>query len=124
PALTTAILDARRQGSPDELVAIANTSPPPHSAALFPRVMKTAESGDALANNILHLAGQELAALAGIAIRKLWGKDQPARVCGAGGVLKNSIKVREALAAALKQSAPHANFDPVDVEPVMGAIYL
>jgi len=122
--LFQAILGAWGVSTREEMVAKANSNPPPEFPALFPEVLAVADAGDAMAGDILHRAGVELAALAGIVIRRLWPGTGGVRVATSGGVLRNSGLVRQVFHNSLKAKRRGVTvFQPED-EAVEGALWL
>jgi glucosamine kinase len=125
-ALLPAILQAWNASSREDVVRIANGFPPPDFAALFPRVLAMAEAGDALASDLLNRAGQQLGHIALVVIQELWtdSKDVPVRIAGAGGVLRNSAKVREILRSTIHSECPRSEYDNQIIDPILGALFL
>jgi len=110
--------------SPAQIVLAANSTPPPDFAALVPGVLAAAESGDFLAREILTRAGEELAKLAAIAARRLFGAAESVPVAMVGGVFGNSALVRQSFYNHLRAEFPHAVLQAEVVEPVRGALRL
>jgi N-acetylglucosamine kinase-like BadF-type ATPase len=125
-ALLPTILQAWNASSREDIVGIANGFPPPDFAALFPRVLAAAEAGDALALDLLNRAGQQLAHIALVVIQKLWTNpgDVPMRIAVAGGVLRNSAKVREMLQRTIRSECPKSEYDNQVIDPTLGALFL
>jgi N-acetylglucosamine kinase-like BadF-type ATPase len=124
-AVLAAVQNAWSATSREEIVRIANASPMPNFAALFPQILHAAENGDAVALEILNSAGAQLAKLGLTVVRKLWPDAAAAiRIAGAGGVLANSAHVREAMRGALVKQRPGLVYKDQVIEPVLGAIYL
>jgi glucosamine kinase len=117
---------AWRLGSLDELVRTANTSP--HFARLFPAVRAAAHAGDSLAQRVLAQAGTELAQLAGIVVRRLFGEDDlnlpAARLAVTGGVFRHSETVREVFCHEIRKLDPRLEVNPKLIEPVVGALQM
>src|SRR5882724_9160522 len=125
-ALFPAILQAWNGSSREDIVRIGNGFPAPEFAALFPRVLAAADAGDALALDVLFRAGQQLASTALVVIQKLWpdGKDAALRIAGAGGILRNSAKVREVVQKEIRAQRPLARYDEQVIDPILGALYI
>ena len=104
-----------------DLARAANSIPPPDFAALFPAV---AASTEELARQVLRSAGRELAELAGVVIRRLFGKDDAAVVPVAmtGGVFRHAQIVREVFYNELRRIEPRAEVQQQVVDPVEGAL--
>jgi hypothetical protein len=81
-----------------------------------------AAADDEVARAVLVEAGNELAELAAIVVRRLWPDGACVRVALAGGVFRYSTIVRQAFLHALRErrSAVAVNFGIV--EPVTGAV--
>ena len=108
----------------DELVRSANSDP--DFAALFPAVLAAADAGDARSRRVLAQAGEELAQLAGVVLRRLF-RDPHATLLSiplamAGGVFRHAGTVREAFQKAICTANPEAHLNPEVVEPVRGAL--
>lgn len=137
PALLSSILKAWSLRSLDELVRHANGSPAPNFSILFPLVSQAAEnprpsqawtghpasSADALAVSVLERAGTELALLAKNVIRRLFGGGS-VPVAMAGGVFRQSERVRNVFYNAVVAEFPQASVLPKVVEAVDGALAL
>jgi glucosamine kinase len=110
----------------DELVRAANSNF--DFARLFPAILTAAEAGDALAPRVLAQAGRELAQLAGIVVRRLFGETNR-RLPGlslamAGGVFRHSSEVRECFCNEVRKLDPHLELNSQVVEPVAGALQM
>jgi len=122
--LIAEVLEIWRVATRDEIATLANASPPPDFAQLFPAVLKSAAQHDSLSKEILTGAGMELARLARIVLRKLWLGPATVNVRVSGGVINNSQLVRDAFQNTLRSERPDVivAFEPV--EPVLGALAL
>ena len=89
-------------------------------AALFPTIMQTAASGDAVAQEILERAGQELAKTALAVLRPL----QLNRVAPVGGILSRETPVRAAYEAALRDAIPNIEIAEPLHDAAIGAALL
>jgi glucosamine kinase len=105
-----------------EMVRIANSNP--DFAELFPAVLASADAGDAVARGVLALAAAELAQLAGIVVRRLFGDDNasPIPLAIVGGVFRHAATVREVFQNAVCAANPEVHVNPEIVEPVRGAL--
>ena len=123
-SLITKIMEGWKIATRDAVVSIANSSPPPDFSALVPQVLECADNGDALAEEILSIAGAELAQLAKIVIRKLslGGTLLKAAICG--GVFKHSATIRQVFFNALRADLPDIETIPEAVDPIYGALSL
>jgi glucosamine kinase len=108
----------------DELVKMANATPPPDFSSLFPHVLSAAEAGDALARTVLTQAGTELAGIAKIVIGRLFPDQRRVPVAMSGGVFRNSALVRQVFYNSLRSEYPDAVVGSTVIEPVTGALEL
>ena len=110
----------------DEFVRKANTNP--DFAMLFPSIVTAADAGDDLARRVLRHAGEELAKLATIVVRRLFAEDaaSPPAVGLAmvGGVFRHSSGVRERFCNEVRKVQAQINLNATVVEPVMGALQM
>jgi N-acetylglucosamine kinase-like BadF-type ATPase len=123
--LLTAILSAWNLSSVDELVKVANASPPPDFAQLFPVALEhlgSTRSGSVW--RIFDDAGQELAKLAAIVLRRLWPQESRVTVAVMGGVFAHAPLVRKSFEAVVQKSWPGVTVKPEKAEPVEGALWL
>jgi N-acetylglucosamine kinase-like BadF-type ATPase len=120
--LLSAIIQAWHLQTVEEVVATANSNPPPDFAALLPAVLQCADGGDALAREILSSAAHELAQLARIVLRKLWQPSDEVHIALTGGVFAHSAQIRQIFSNAIRadRSSIEVNLEPV--HPVMGAL--
>ncbi|MCU1305469.1 MAG: ATPase BadF/BadG/BcrA/BcrD type, partial [Acidobacteriaceae bacterium] len=123
-ALLTAIQQGWNVSLREEIAGIANGYPAPDFAALFPRVLAAAESGDALALDLLDSAGEQLAQLALVVIQKLWLYGVPGRIVGAGGVLNHSGQIRGILQRTFRAECPQNEYDNKVIDPILGALFI
>lgn len=108
-------------GSFDEFLRHANSTS--DFSALFPAVLKAAESGDSSAAGVLKAAGDVLADLALEVAQRLFPDGQsriPAAV--AGGVFAHSRVVRDMFCTRAGKLAARMQIKPGVVEPVRGAL--
>jgi glucosamine kinase len=123
-ALTKQILKAWSLNNVEQLVPLANTTPPPDFAQLFMPVQCEADAGDPLARSVLTRAGTELARLGKLAISRMFSESDSVPVAMAGGVFRNSALVRQVFYNAVQAEYPKANISSTVVEPVRGALEL
>jgi glucosamine kinase len=119
--LLTEILKFWKLESRENLVILANASPAPEFASLFPLLVDL-EQVNAVARQILIRAGKELAKLAEIAIRRLTKGAEAVPVAMTGGVSVYGARVREAFYNELTARCPAAVVRPLAVAPVKGAL--
>ncbi len=104
----------------------AHSTPVPDFSQLAPLVVECAESGDAVAFEVLELGGRILGEGATHAIRRLRALEPDAPVTGVayvGGILKSVRFVRESMIETIHQSLPMVQVLPEAVDPVMGALW-
>ncbi len=108
-----------------ELVEKANATPAPDFALLAPVIVACAEKGDAVALEVLTHAGEELAHLALLAIRRSSELDESfvPRVAFTGSILRHIPIVRRAMIEALLRKHPEIEICPEPVDPVEGALW-
>ena len=103
-----------------DLARAANSVPPPDFAALFPAVVA---SKDEFARDVLREAGRELARVAEVVLRRLFGKDEGVvPVAMTGGVFRYAELVRQIFYNELRRVDPRARVKSEVVEPVEGAL--
>lgn len=119
------ILSAWNLNAFEDLIPLANASPPPDFSALFPTVLTVADAGDPLARRVLSDAGEELARLATTVIRRLFPRPEPTvPLAMTGGVFRQSALVRQVFYNRVCTDFPHAAVNPTVIEPVRGALAL
>jgi glucosamine kinase len=118
------VMKSWRLQTREQLVLAANATPAPDFAALFPAVVSAADSGDALARQVLIDAGNELAGLAKTVIRRLLPQLGSVPVAMSGGVFRSSALVRQVFYNSLRSEHPDAALNPDVIDPVRGALEL
>jgi N-acetylglucosamine kinase-like BadF-type ATPase len=119
-SLAKSLFRAWGVGSLLDLARAANSIPPPDFAALFPTV---ADSTDNLAKEVLRSAGRELAQVAEVVIRRLFGNDTAIVPVGiTGGVFRHADVVRQVFYNELRRLDARADVNLSVVEPVEGAL--
>jgi glucosamine kinase len=128
-ALRSTIFQAWKIATIDELVQQANSTPPPDFPRLFPVVLHAAEDGDARARELLADAGDKLAALAAIVIRRLRTDASgnaraiaPLPVAMTGSVFRQSLVVRQVFYDKLQNGFPGIGVRQDLADPVEGAL--
>ncbi len=121
--LVRAVSEKWNGASPDEIIAIANGTPPARFGELAPAVFETADAGDEIARGILAEAGRELATLAETVIQRLWASPPPVHVAAVGGVFTNSRLVLDAFSDAIRTKHPTAKVTLLTEPPVTGAVF-
>lgn len=125
-ALTALILESWKLDSIDALIQRANATPPPEFPRLFPIVKRAASEGegDIIARELLSRAGAELAALAGLVLRRVAPLPPYVPVAMTGSVFRQSEEVRRVFYNELDGSFPGIKLLGDFVDPVMGALAL
>jgi glucosamine kinase len=121
--LAQSLFKAWGVGSLLDLARAANAIPAPDFAALFPAV---ASSNDDVARKVLTQAGRELAEVAAVVIRRLFGGNdgESVPVAMIGGVFRHAAQVRETFYNDLRRLVPYACVKSDLVNPVEGALRL
>lgn len=103
-----------------DLARAGNSVPPPDFAKLFPAVVS---SRDELARNVLRDAGRELARVAAVVVRRLFGKDESVvPVAMTGGVFRHAELVRQVFYNELRRVDSRVQVKTEVVNPVEGAL--
>jgi len=123
-ALTGPILEAWKLRGMEEVVAFANSTPPPEFPRLFPVVLRAAEGGDAVAKELLARAGRELAELAAIVLRRVAPLPPHVPVATTGSVFRQSEEVRGIFYNRLSELFPGIELRKDIFDPAMGALAL
>ena len=123
-SLFNVISKAWKTSTLDDLVKVANATPPPDFSKLFAPVLAAADAGDGLARSVLTQAGAELARLAKIVIVRIFPEEPHIPVAMSGSVFRNSALVRQVFYNSLRSEYPQAVVAPGVVEPVKGALEL
>ena len=118
------ILKNWRLTSHEELVVVANATPPPDFATLLSAVLAAADAGDPTACSVLKQAGAELARIAKIVISRLFQGEAKPPVAMSGGVFQNSALVRDHFYNSLWSAYPGVSVGEAIVDPVRGALEL
>jgi glucosamine kinase len=121
-SLLGSLMKSWRAGTREQLVVMANATPPPDFSALFPVVLASADHGDRIALDILSQAGAELANLAAAVIARLLVNSDAPSVAMSGGVFSNSSLVRQVFYGRLLSQYPGAAINPSMIDPVRGAL--
>ena len=94
------------------------------AAAAAPLVFQSAESGDAVAQDVVRWAATELASLANGVIRQLHLEDQAFDVVLVGSMYNGGPLLLDPMQAAVQAVAPGACFVRLAVPPVVGAVLI
>jgi glucosamine kinase len=132
--LTALVFQEWKLTTIDDLVQRANSTPPPDFPRLFPIVLRAADQADSLARDLLADAGDKLAALAAIVVRRLapLAGELPTAaeatqatvlpVAMTGSVFRQSSYVRQVFYNALQASFPGIDVRQDLADPVEGAL--
>lgn len=125
--LLPAILDLWQLTDLDSLVAYANQIPAPDFTRLAPLVVKCAEEGDAVAQNVLRREAEDLAHLARLVIERLRRADNRPDwlpdLAFTGSILEHVVPIREGIIDALHRDLPKLKVLPGVVDPILGALW-
>ena len=113
-------------GSLEEVVDIANRTPPPDFSQLAPIVVECAEQGDAVALQVLELGGRLLGEDAAEAFRHVRNLDPDAPSPGiafTGSILEKVGYVRESMIYTIRRRLPSVQILPEAVDPIQGALW-
>jgi N-acetylglucosamine kinase-like BadF-type ATPase len=123
--LLEAVMKSWQVETQAQTVMTANASSPPADfAGLCPGVCLAADMGDSSARRVLVQAGEELAMLANIAMRRLFKGNGEVKIAMAGSVFEHSHIVRESFGDVLNKEHADARVHSAVVEPVSGALAL
>jgi hypothetical protein len=103
----------------EELVRMANGTPPPNFSDLFPVVTDLSDSHDDVAAHVLKRAGAELSKLVKIVIDRLFADGEGVRVAMSGGVFRRSPIVVDVFYNEVRAHTPQAGFQTGVVEAGM-----
>lgn len=117
--------------TPEEIIAFAHTVPPPDFSRLSRIVVACAEEGDTVASSVLRRAGEDLAELAIIVMKRVLQIEKQDKaevpdalhVAIAGSILQHVLPVRQSLASALSQFDVRIQVQSEAVDPVQGALW-
>ena len=122
--LLSEVMDLLDVSTREQLILKVNASPPPNFASLAPAVLALSDRGDATAQSVLSAAGEELAALATVVLKRLFMNVASVPVAMSGGVFSNSAFVRQVFYNCLLAAFPPATLNPSVIDPVLGALEL
>jgi len=124
PELMKKLLVAWKLETLEQMILAANGSPPADFASLFPAILAAADSGDAIARDVLSQAGTELAHLANTVMTLLFEQNHDVPVATAGGVFRNAALVRQVFYNELRLSHLKIVATEAIVDPVHGALQI
>jgi glucosamine kinase len=110
----------------EEVVDIANRTPPPDFSQLAPIVVECAEQGDAVAHQVLELGGRLLGEDAAEAFRHVRNLDPDVPTPGiafTGSILEKVGYVRESMIDTIRRNLPEIHIVPHAVDPIQGALW-
>lgn len=105
-------------------VLLTGKEAPERVASLLPIVVRIAEQGDSVAEEILLAAGSALAELAASVLRALRLEATPTQVATGGGVFSGSPQVAAQVRRRLREMVPEAQVKPLTTSPAEGAVRL
>ena len=125
--LLAAVMRAWKLDDLRELIQLGNATARPPFAELTRVVVECAESGDAVAREVLELGGVEMARVVGLVIASLMRMEGEAagvpEVAVAGSILQSVGMVRETMLAVLRRRWPEVRISLMAVDPVQGALW-
>jgi N-acetylglucosamine kinase-like BadF-type ATPase len=126
-ALFRGLTAAWRLESLSQLASAANAHP--DFATLFPAVVTAAESGDAVAREVMTQASRELVQLARIVVRRLFPDSQSSAssavpMAMAGGVFRYASMIRDLFSNGVCTEVRNVVLNPEVVDPVQGALQM
>ncbi len=127
--LLSAILNLWQLPGLDSLVGYANQIPAPDFTRLAPLVVRCAEAGDTVAQNVLRREADSLAHLARLVIERLRRADSNDRsgwlpdLAFTGSILEHVAPIREGIVNALRRDLPALKVVPGFVDPILGALW-
>ena len=111
----------------ERLVEYANKTPTPDLSQLAPLVLRCAEMGDDIADQVLRSQGRELGYLVRLLIRRLRANSGDTSfvpcIAFAGSIMERVGAVREALLAEVRIEFPSVSVKKGTVDPVEGALW-
>ncbi|MBV8113412.1 MAG: ATPase [Silvibacterium sp.] len=110
----------------EEVVDIANRTPPPDFSQLAPIVVGCAEEGEAVALQVLELGGRLIGEDAVQAFRHVRKLDPDAplpAIAFTGSILEKVAFVRESMIQTIRRSLPQVQILPEAVDPILGALW-
>lgn len=122
--LTEALMALTGAGDPQALfegLTLGRLTIPPDAA---PLVFRVASEGDAVAQDLIRWAGQELGSLAVGIIRQLDFQDQPVEVVLAGSFFRGGPALIQPVQETVLAEAPGARFVRLATPPVVGGVLL
>ena len=124
PAFLNAVLEKWHVEGLEEMVRIANRTPPPNFSDLFPVVLRLSEAKDEVAVRVLKRAGVELAELVRILVARLFWADGRVPLAMSGGVFRESPLVRDVFYNEVRARCSQIVLKDGVVEAVDGALGL
>ena len=110
----------------EEVVDIANRTPPPDFSQLAPFVVECADADDVVALQVLKLGGHLLGEDAAEAFRHVRTLDPDAPMPGiafTGSILEKVGYVRQSMIDTIRRSLPTVQILPQAVDPIQGALW-
>jgi N-acetylglucosamine kinase-like BadF-type ATPase len=110
----------------EEVVNIANQTPPPDFSQLAPIIVECAEQGDAIALNVLIEGGRLLGEDAAQAFRRIRALDPSLEIPGiafTGSILEKIGVVRQSMIDTIHRNLPTVRVLPEAVDSIEGALW-
>ena len=123
-SLTDAFVKHVSAGSVDDLLEGLMDKRYRIDASAAPLVIRTAEMGDLVVNEVICWAGNELAELAKAVIRQLDFQMIEFELVLIGSLVQNNGQLREVFRKAVLDFAPQAKISHLNMPPVVGAVLL
>jgi N-acetylglucosamine kinase-like BadF-type ATPase len=123
-ALSAMLLKITGAGDMDQLLEGLALGWYPVDADSARQVVRAAEDGDPVAQEILEWSGDELAGLAIGVIRQLDLEDEAFELVLVGSVFRSSAILVERMRTSVLDTAPGAKFVPLTAPPVIGGVLL
>jgi glucosamine kinase len=130
----TAILDTVRAywniSSLGALIEYSNSNPAPNFSSLAPLVVRLADEGDSVAQEVIETAGKDLACLGGLVVESMRSSEASSAasfelpaVAIAGSILEHVPSVRKAMTASFQEHYPGMVVLQNPVDPCAGALW-
>lgn len=122
--LITEIMRHWRIATREQLVLRCHCEPIPNFSDLFPVVLRVAEGGDALANEILDYAAVRLARITQVVLRRLWASCSTQQVAMTGSVFAHSTRVQHVFCNMIHADRPEIQIRLSSRQPIEGAVQM
>jgi N-acetylglucosamine kinase-like BadF-type ATPase len=123
-ALTSAFMELAGAKSPEDLIEGYTAHEYEIGAEAARTVFRVAEEGDAIANQLVRWAGNELGEMANAVIRQLNFEDIEFEIALIGSMFKSGEILIKPMRETVHAIAPKAKLIPTEARPVLGAALL